>query len=235
MDCYIDDCERPAKVQGLCGAHYQKKLRHGTPTPDPSTYAKPGPKPDPSKDRSRHNPDNPQRLKPKKVRTEKTHCKHGHELTDANRYWHTTSQSWVCKDCTKAAARKYRETRPSRDLTKCRNGHDVSPENTVTYPSGKSRCRECAKADAQKQRLKKYGLSAEQFSDLMTKQDGHCAICPTPLAGGRGEHIDHDHVTGEVRAILCHACNTGLGHFKDSPELLIKAAEYLLDSWRSSP
>jgi hypothetical protein len=39
--------------------------------------------------------------------------------------------------------------------------------------------------------------------------------------------IDHDHTTGEVRGLLCPTCNAGLGHFKDSPELLLKAALYL--------
>ena len=40
-------------------------------------------------------------------------------------------------------------------------------------------------------------------------------------------HLDHNAVTGEIRSLLCHKCNVGLGHFNDDPELLRRAVEYL--------
>jgi hypothetical protein len=47
--------------------------------------------------------------------------------------------------------------------------------------------------------------------------------------GGRGDcfKVDHDHVTGAVRALLCHGCNIGIGLFRDDPGLLEDAASYL--------
>jgi hypothetical protein len=54
-------------------------------------------------------------------------------------------------------------------------------------------------------------------------QSGCCAICgvETQL------YVDHNHITDTVRELLCDLCNKGLGHFKESPEALRKAAVYL--------
>lgn len=89
-----------------------------------------------------------------------------------------------------------------------------------------------AGADRQVQRKnyllqKTYGLTHDQFMSKLESQKYSCAICGTSWDGGRHFHVDHNHITGEVRDILCGSCNPGLGNFKDSPELLIKAAEYL--------
>lgn len=55
-------------------------------------------------------------------------------------------------------------------------------------------------------------------------QDGKCAICKEPMDQS---YIDHDHETGEVRGLLCHRCNSGLGFFNDDPQRLLAALEYL--------
>jgi len=82
-----------------------------------------------------------------------------------------------------------------------------------------------------KARKVSYGISKEEYENLLIKQNNSCAICNTTVAGGRGDwHVDHNHTTGHVRGLLCHCCNTGLGLFKDSQELLIKAKDYLNDS-----
>ena len=67
---------------------------------------------------------------------------------------------------------------------------------------------------------KRYGLTPEQMTEM--KKTG-CELCGSTLQ----LHIDHNHITNEIRGVLCTNCNRGLGHFKDSPELLKKAAEYL--------
>lgn len=70
---------------------------------------------------------------------------------------------------------------------------------------------------------RRYGIGVVDFDRMLAEQGGVCAIC------GRAapQHVDHDHVTGGVRGILCFNCNGGLGHFRDDVEHLAKAISYL--------
>lgn len=77
--------------------------------------------------------------------------------------------------------------------------------------------------------LKKYGLTLESYDALLDTQGGLCGICGTDKPTGRWKvfAVDHCHVTGKVRGLLCNECNRGMGLLKDSASLLRKAAEYL--------
>jgi hypothetical protein len=93
----------------------------------------------------------------------------------------------------------------------------------------------CRKCEAYYQRIykmsTKYNTTIEEYDKMYEKQNGLCAICgKLPKLGGiNGKlQIDHDHTLNKTRGLLCYNCNHGLGCFKDSIELLIKAAEYLL-------
>jgi hypothetical protein len=90
------------------------------------------------------------------------------------------------------------------------------------YADNKDRARASA-------RFKKYGLTQEQFDAMFAEQGRACGLCGAKEPGNRrtGWHVDHDHRTGKVRGILCHHCNTGLGKFKDDPDLLRRAACYV--------
>jgi len=79
---------------------------------------------------------------------------------------------------------------------------------------------------------KKYGLSFEQYEAMHRAQYGLCLICAKPeTAIIRGQlttlAVDHSHDDGRIRGLLCSQCNTGLGCFKDDPDLLARAIEYL--------
>lgn len=76
-------------------------------------------------------------------------------------------------------------------------------------------------------RKTKYGIIDNQYEDMLEAQGYKCAICHDDLLAVASRHIDHCHNTGEVRGILCRRCNLGLGHFRDSIELLAAAAIYL--------
>lgn len=79
--------------------------------------------------------------------------------------------------------------------------------------------------------FKKYGISVSQYEAMFTAQDGKCAICKLPPSMENSRHgvlqVDHCHVSGKIRGLLCALCNAALGGFKDSVALLYAAADYL--------
>lgn len=84
----------------------------------------------------------------------------------------------------------------------------------------------------------KYRLRLNDYYALLETQGGCCAICriaaPTDIRTDRF-HVDHDHrccpgprsCGNCTRGLLCHACNTALGNFRDDPEVLDRAAAYI--------
>lgn len=116
--------------------------------------------------------------------------------------------------------------------------------NTEEFVKDKNRafgfvyvCKPCMRADAKRwneqtgkwtRRLKKYGLSKDDFIAMLKKQNNSCAICETDNLGFYGEfHVDHNHLTGEIRGLLCPKCNVGIGAFKDNIATIEDAINYL--------
>lgn len=117
----------------------------------------------------------------------------------------------------------------ARGLTKQFNSQ-IDPEELKQRKAGYYRK---ARAGYRRYRLKyDFGLTQEQYDEMFAEQGGVCAICGQPeTAITRGEVIrlavDHCHASGRVRQLLCAHCNHGLGHFRDSPERLRAAADYI--------
>ena len=78
-----------------------------------------------------------------------------------------------------------------------------------------------------------YDLEPREYEALLTTQGGGCAICgsSTPTLNHNETrpnlYVDHCHTSGAVRGLLCGSCNGGLGLFKDNPERLKAAIQYL--------
>lgn len=87
--------------------------------------------------------------------------------------------------------------------------------------------------------FKRYKLTEQEFDSLLVGQDGVCGLCGARHVPGERAmarlHIDHDHITGQVRKLLCHNCNRGLGGFRDNPALMRAAAEYVEHYRRETP
>ena len=82
------------------------------------------------------------------------------------------------------------------------------------------------KKDAHARQIKaQYGISIEQYNEMLNRQNGVCKICKKE--NGRRLCVDHCHTTGRVRGLLCDNCNKAMGLCNDDPKLLRLCAEYL--------
>jgi hypothetical protein len=133
---------------------------------------------------------------------------------------------------------RHTEKYPAPGLMRCRSCRQVFPLDK--FGRGATNCGECTRAyqlaryhDHKHERpwfanhiRRTYGITLDQYDALLAEQGGVCAICRGPSTG-KNWHIDHDHITGKVRAILCNGCNVALGQMRNSPEILRAAADYL--------
>lgn len=116
----------------------------------------------------------------------------------------------ICKDCQKALDKEF---------------HSRNREARV----------ESMKASYEKIKLKShykntYGITLEDYNSMMVEQGCKCAICNVHQDEvNKRFSVDHNHSTGEVRGLLCHNCNTSLGHFKDNVDILESALKYLTE------
>ena len=136
----------------------------------------------------------------------------------------------------------------SKTCTLCKESKPISEfSKRKGYKDGiYSRCKNCQrkynrdwcrnvepikkKEKGRRNKLKQsYGITLEQYESLLRAQNHKCAICEkdeTQVQRNR-LFVDHCHVTGVVRGLLCHPCNSAIGFLKDSVETALKAATYL--------
>lgn len=72
-----------------------------------------------------------------------------------------------------------------------------------------------------------YGITSAEWDEMFASQNHRCAICWIDHPRGRGWQTDHCHESGRVRGILCHHCNSLLGHAREAPDILTSAVRYL--------
>lgn len=81
----------------------------------------------------------------------------------------------------------------------------------------------------------RYGIALEEYEAMTKKMDGRCAVCrDAPQPPFNGLDLDHDHVTGRVRGLLCRPCNLALGGARDDPSILRALADYI-ETHRDAP
>lgn len=77
-----------------------------------------------------------------------------------------------------------------------------------------------------RRRLRKYGIDQERYDKLLADQGGRCPGCGTTDPGVKGWCIDHCHISGRVRALMCNRCNSVLGLTDENPAILRALADF---------
>lgn len=144
----------------------------------------------------------------KPISKRKTHCKRGHEYGESNFY--KDKNGWrSCKVCFLNRMKSYYKSNPDFYLDKNNKWRDSNSEKVNLSAT-----------------LRRYNLTLDEYHSLQEKYDFHCAICDE----SKNLRVDHDHITGKVRGLLCNSHNLALGLFQDNTEVLTSAITYLTES-----
>ena len=136
-----------------------------------------------------------------------------------------------CKTCDRTAAKEYARARRLSDpeWERAKNRRTYAKHRVARI----ERQRQWAKNNPNKARnqapkhlRRRYGLSIEAYNQAHAAQGGACLVCGSP-EGRRRLSVDHDHLTGAFRGLLCQRCNMAIGLLRDEPRILRSAAEYL--------
>lgn len=129
-----------------------------------------------------------------------------------------------CKECTKERRKEWYARNRAREIARVGAWQRQNPEKLAKQRM--KNVEERARKHRNWHLQKRFGLTLEQYGQLLSKQDARCAICGD-APEGRTLHVDHDHETGEVRGLLCMRCNNALGLFREDPDALTSALDYL--------
>lgn len=120
-----------------------------------------------------------------------------------------------CRPCQSRKTQAYRHGRIASDAGWLEASREYHRRWRKAHPG----------AYARYHRKNRYGISDESFRAKVLEQGGRCLICKK--APKEGLVVDHRHLDGAFRGLVCGLCNRGLGFFLDSPELLEAAAAYV--------
>jgi Recombination endonuclease VII len=156
-------------------------------------------------------------------------CKNCNRTSEQTDFWQSCKR--MCIDCKKKQNASYVERTNYNKVFYNNNKERERARNLDKYHTLKY-YDENKKLWRNNQLKTKYGIDITQYKELLEEQNYKCKICPTMHSEEKkkGLHVDHCHTTGNIRGLLCGACNTGLGLLKDDAYLMEKAIEYLRTS-----
>ena len=150
-----------------------------------------------------------------------------HLLTLAKDIYIGKSGKKQCRRCKEICTKRYSNNNRERLIANSRKWHLANKERALQKSrEWKNRNQERSYLSNRKSHLKRtFGISLAYQQDLASIQHGLCGICNKEL--GSRPLVDHNHKTKRVRGLLCRKCNTGLGQFDDSINVLRRAIQYL--------
>lgn len=214
--CHVYNCTQPVVAKGLCRKHYMRVQRHGkVDETRPADWGK----------REKH-----------PAYSAWCNLRRYHRL-DMSESWRGDFWAFV-KDVPEKPDRGQAQRADSSKAWAADNFYWKEPratsENRKEYMRNWHKKARAANADAHANSylLKRYGITLETYREQLSKQNNVCAICKQPeTAVIKNKRIampvDHCHKTGKTRGLLCTKCNRGLGLFRDNPDILENAIEYL--------
>lgn len=134
----------------------------------------------------------------------------------------------TCEKC-REYNRQWRANNKERERAKAREWYRRNRERVIARKTELRRANpERTRTRLRKNKLKaRYGLSLEDYNRLALSQNNACAICQESPGVDVNLDVDHCHLSGKVRGLLCRQCNTAIGSLKHNPELTRAATEYL--------
>ena len=140
---------------------------------------------------------------------------------------------WI-RDCPKCNKPIYYKTKRGKKICElrnsmcrncCKNTSGLSKEEYRKQWREKN-IEHCTKRDKNNRLLRMYGITLEQYNTMLLSQNNKCAICIQPFKQD-DINIDHNHITGAIRQLLCHKCNAAIGLMDESIEHLQNAINYI--------
>ncbi len=123
------------------------------------------------------------------------------------------------------------------------NKEKISEQNKKYYLENKEKVKElrkfkyCPRRQRENNLIRKYDITLDDYNKMLQEQNGCCAICFVKAENTKNKVlvVDHNHLTGEVRKLLCKACNTSLGLLKESQEIIANLSRYLYENGSCVP
>ncbi len=132
-----------------------------------------------------------------------------------------------CKFCNLAEKRHRYIADPAAAKARVKRWQQENPERVNAYRRARRLEPEVKRRERAGHLMRKFGITIEQYEAMLDAQGGACAICGHPPAN-ISLHVDHDHSTGQIRALLCFPCNNALADLQEDPDVVRKALGYLI-------